>query len=144
SYAAWSRMVRSPLVWLGEPDPIKIMDDVRDEDWDLANIREFFELWLAYDLGLGLSHTVTEIIGTACRPPAPNDYAPQSFKQLLLRVAARKDAPDVVSVERLGWWLRSISGRVVSIVDADEKTLRYRLIRKQAKARHTHFQLVEV
>jgi hypothetical protein len=143
SYAAWSRMVRSPLVWLGEPDPIRIMDDVRDEDWDLGNIREFFELWLAYDLGLKSDHTATEIIEIACRPPAPNNYAPQTFKQLLLRVAARKDTPDVVSAERLGWWLRSISGRVISIVDADEKTHRYRLIRKQAKARQTHFQLVE-
>jgi hypothetical protein len=144
SYAAWSRMVRSPLVWLGEPDPIKIMDQIRAEDWDLGNIREFFELWLAYDLGLNADHTVTKIVEIACHPQAANNYAPQTFKQLLLRIAARKDAPDVVSTERFGWWLRSISGRVVSITDANEKTRRYRLIRKQSRTRQTNFQLVEV
>ena len=40
-------MVRSPLVWLGEPDPTKSIDEIRDEDTELTNIREFFELWLA-------------------------------------------------------------------------------------------------
>lgn len=29
SYAAWSKLVRSPLVWLGEPDPIASMDAAR-------------------------------------------------------------------------------------------------------------------
>jgi hypothetical protein len=131
-------------VWLGEPDPIKIMDEVRNEDTDLANIREFFELWLAYDLELCTGYTTARIIETACCPLAPNNYAPQTFKQLLLRVAARKDAPDVVSAERLGWWLRNISGRVVSITDANGQPHRYRLLRNQGKARHFHFQLVEV
>ena len=45
SYAAWSRMVRSPLVWLGEPDPIASMDAAREEDQELSNIREYFDLW---------------------------------------------------------------------------------------------------
>jgi hypothetical protein len=145
SYAAWSRMVRSPLVWLGEPDPIKIMDDVRDEDWDLANIREFFELWLAYDLELGRDYTVATIIEAACPPRTPNNYGPQTFKQLLLRVAATRGAPDTVSPERLGWWLRRNSGRVVGIVDANGNSQRYRLIKAPARAhRRAAFQLVAV
>ena len=45
SYAAWSRMVRSPLVWLGEPDPIASMDAAREEDEVLSSIREYFDLW---------------------------------------------------------------------------------------------------
>ena len=48
SYADWSRMVRSPLVWLGEPDPILSMEKTREEDPELANIREFFDLWPIY------------------------------------------------------------------------------------------------
>ena len=79
SYGAWSRMVRSPLVWLGEPDPIKSMDDLRDEDYELANIREFFELWLAYGLDLGRDYTTAQIVEAACPPHTPNNYAPQAF-----------------------------------------------------------------
>jgi putative DNA primase/helicase len=145
SYAAWSKMVRSPLVWLGEPDPRLTMDEVREDDWDLANIREFFELWLAYDLGLATDCTTADIVETACRPPAPNNYAPQSFKQLLLRVAATKSAAGTVSPERLGWWMRRISGRVVSLVDADGKVRQYRLIKQSGRKRPPAcFRLVEI
>src|SRR6516162_10098214 len=52
SYSAWSTMVRSPLVWLGELDPVISMDGLRDEDIELANIREFFGLWMEYGLDL--------------------------------------------------------------------------------------------
>jgi putative DNA primase/helicase len=62
SYAAWSRMVRSPLVWLGEADPVVSMEEAREEDWDLGNIREFFTLWLAYGLDLDEDHTTAEIV----------------------------------------------------------------------------------
>jgi hypothetical protein len=144
SYSAWSRMVRSPLVWLGEPDPVGSMDDIRAQDWDLANIREFIELWLAYELELGTDYTTAGIVEIACRPPAPNDYNPQLFKQLFLHVAAAKGAPDTVSADRLGWWLRKISGRVVSLVDANGETHRYRLIKGQTARRRACFQLVEV
>src|SRR5262249_8461974 len=138
------RAARPSVVWLGEPDPIKSMETVREEGWDLANIRELFELWLAYDLGLGTDYTTAEIIENACRPPTSNDYAPQFFKHLLLRVAAAKDAPNVVSPDRLGWWLRRISGRVVSLVDANGERHRYRLIKGQATRGRTSFQLVEI
>src|SRR5262249_43526256 len=46
SYAEWSTMVRSPLVWLEEPDPVASVDKTQAEDPELANIREWFELWL--------------------------------------------------------------------------------------------------
>jgi hypothetical protein len=145
SYGAWSKMVRSPLVWLGEPDPIKSMDDLREEDFELANIREFFELWLAYDLDLKTNYTTAQIIEAACPPHAPNNYAPQSFKQLLLRVAAAKNAPDVVSADRLGWWLRKITGRIVSISDASGVAHQYRLSRGRAtQHRRPYFQLMEI
>jgi hypothetical protein len=45
-------MVRSPLVWLEEPDPVSSMETARDEDPELSDIREFFDLWLAYELDL--------------------------------------------------------------------------------------------
>jgi hypothetical protein len=131
SYSAWSTMVRSPLVWLGEPDPIRSADTIRDEDPELSNIREFFDLWLAYELDLDTPYTTSRIIEIACAPPAPNDLNPRFFEQFLLRVAADKGG---VSAQRLGTWLRKISGRVVA---------GYRLIRTQ-KMNVAAFQLKKV
>jgi hypothetical protein len=132
SYGAWSRMVRSPLVWLGEPDPIKSMDDLREEDFELANIREFFGLWIDYELDLNTDYTTAQIIEAASPPLSLNNYAPQTFKQFLLRIATAKGAPGTVSPDRLGWWLRKTSGRIVGVNDASGTAHQYRLIRKQA------------
>jgi len=45
SYAEWSSMVRSPLVWLGEPDPVASVDAAQAEDPELADLRELCEWW---------------------------------------------------------------------------------------------------
>ena len=114
SYSAWSTMVRSPLIWLGEPDPTASVDWIRTEDPELSAIRELFDLWLAYDFGLDTPYTTSRIIEIACAPPASNDFNVPVFKQFLLRMAASKGNEGVVSAERLGLWLRKISGRVVA------------------------------
>jgi hypothetical protein len=109
SYSAWSSMVRSPLIWLGQPDPVGSMDTARGEDPELANIRELFALWPEY-FSLDEPYTTAQIIEMACEAPTLGDFNPQPFKALLLRVAGDKGS---VSPIRLGWWLRKISGRVV-------------------------------
>jgi putative DNA primase/helicase len=111
SYSAWSTMVRSPLVWLGEPDPIASIDSAREEDPELTEIREFFDLWLAY-LDLDEPYKTNQIIEIACATPAPGDFNHPVFKEFLLRVAA--EGQGAVSALRLGKWLRRISGRVLA------------------------------
>src|SRR6516164_278887 len=108
SYAAWSTMVRSPLVWLGEPDPVISMEGLRDEDEELSNISEFVQQWLDSGLSLDTNFLLVSIVEEACAPPPPNYYGPQPFKELLLRIAATKNDPGKVSAERLGRWLRRI------------------------------------
>ena len=112
SYAEWSRMVRDPLVWLGEPDPAASTDATHEEDPEVSNIREFFDLWVNYELELDVVYTTRRILDEACAPLAPNNLNPPVFEQFLLRVAAGRDGK-TVSPERLGLWLRKISGRVV-------------------------------
>src|SRR5215813_6194441 len=46
SYAEWSTMVRSPLVWLGEPDPVGSIDTTQAEDPELGELRRYIDLWL--------------------------------------------------------------------------------------------------
>jgi len=143
SYRAWSMMVRSPLIWLGEPDPIISMEGIRDEDAVLNNIREFARLWVDYGLGLDTPYLTVSIIEEACTVP-PNYWGPMSFKQFLLRVAASKGDPNTVSVERLGHWLRKISGRIVKLTDAQGTERKYRLIREQDRSHRALFRLEEV
>ena len=129
SYLEWSRMVRSPLIWLGESDPVKSMDLTREEDPELSSIREFFELWLAYDLGLDTPYTTSRIIEIANASGAANDFNPPVFQELLLRVAGDKGG---ISAMRLGWWLRRISGRVVG---------NHRLVKGHVNTARAQFQL---
>ena len=144
SYAAWSTMVRSPLIWLDEPDPIISMEGIRDEDVVLNSMREFISLWLDYGLDLDMPRLTASIIEEACVAP-PNYWGPMSFKQFLLRVAASKGDPNAVSAERLGHWLRKISGRIVRLVDAQGTQRRYRLVRVgDDRIGRARFQLEEV
>ena len=144
SYAAWSKMVRSPLIWLDEPDPIISMEGIRDEDVVLNSIREFVSLWLDYGLDLDSPYLTATIIEEACNAP-PNYWGPMLFKQCLLRVAASKGDPNVISADRLGRWLRKISGRIVRLVDAQGMQHKYRVVQAQnARTGRAQFQLEEI
>ena len=144
SYSAWSDMVRSPLVWLGEPDPVLSMEGLRNEDVELANIREFFSLWLEYGLDLDTPYLTATIIEEATAAAPANYWGPREFKPFLLGVAAAKGDPDKISAWRLGLWLRRISGRIVKLTDAQGTEHKYRLIREQARTGRACFRLVEL
>jgi hypothetical protein len=131
SYARWSALVRSPLVWLGEPDPVGSVEAVRANDPTLTDIFEFFSLWEKL-MRLDMFYTTTRIIEIAEEAPPPNFNASE-LKTFLLRVAAARGNPGVVSPERLGKWLRKISGRVVG---------GRRLIRDRDRNHVTTFRLV--
>ena len=87
------------------------MESSREDDPELADIRELFALWAGY-LDLDTKYTTSRIIEVACQALPPADFNRQPFKELLLRVASERQGT-VVSSKRLGWWLRKISGRVV-------------------------------
>jgi putative DNA primase/helicase len=110
SYPEWSRMVRSPLVWLGELDPVESMNTARAEDPELNDIRELFELWPGY-FDLDERYTTGRIIEVACEAPAANDFNRQPLKDLLQRAAGDREGGGISAI-RLGWWLRGISGRI--------------------------------
>jgi len=144
SYSAWSTMVRSPLVWLGEPDPVISMEGLRDEDVELANIREFFGLWMEYGLALDTLYLTADIIEEATAAAPSNYWGPREFKPFLLRIAAAKGDATKVSAERLGHWLRKISGRIVKLIDAQGVERRYRLDKEQDRTKRASFRLVQL
>jgi len=116
------------------------MDASRAEDPELSDIRELFDLWLNYDLGLDTPYTTARLIEEACKPPA--GFNSPWFKQFLVRVAADKDGN--ISAKRLGEWLRRISGRVVSVTAANGAVGKYRLVRGQAGTGRASFRLKRV
>jgi hypothetical protein len=133
SYTDWSRMVRSPLVWLSEPDPILSMDDVREEDPELTKIREFFDLWPIY-LRLDTAYTTARIIEIACEQ-IPSSYDKLWLKEFLLTVASAQGKESEISPKRLGKWLQRITGRVVE---------KHRLVRNPGGRSASSFRLVKV
>jgi hypothetical protein len=112
SYGEWSTMARCPLVWLGEPDPWLSVEASRKEDPVLSAIREFFTLWPIY-LKLDWLYTTARIIEIALEDARSGNFNTPDLRNFLLKVAAERGKPDVISPDRLGWWLRHISGRVV-------------------------------
>jgi putative DNA primase/helicase len=109
SYEEWSARVRDPLVWLGEPDPVDSQEKSRADDQDRNDIRELFALWPSYML-IGAPYTTARIIDIA-EGVGTSGFAPDDLKTLLLRVAEACRKPGTISHDRLGWWLRKISGR---------------------------------
>jgi putative DNA primase/helicase len=56
SFEAWSHVVRSALVWLGEADPVETMETARDEDPELEQFRAVISAWKDV---VGLDQSVT-------------------------------------------------------------------------------------
>jgi hypothetical protein len=87
------------------------MEQAREEDPELAKIREFFILWPSY-MRIDTPYTAARIVEIACEDTPANRFSPD-LKNCLLRVAAMKGRENEISPDRLGWWLRRISGRIV-------------------------------
>ncbi|MFE1601590.1 PriCT-2 domain-containing protein [Methylobacterium sp. ID0610] len=129
SYGAWSEIVRAPLIWLGEEDPVTSMETAREEDPELSAIRELFEHWRGHPgLHLGSPHSVNSIIQAACERHTnqfgdhTGEFRYPEFRDLLLRQAGNMGA---VNSAKLGLWFKRIGGRVVDDfkihVNPDEK-----------------------
>jgi bifunctional DNA primase/polymerase-like protein len=135
SYEDWSRMVRAPLIWLGEPDPVASVDSSQAEDPELAELREWFVLWLA-EFKLDEPFTAACFVEAALAVPVGYNVNP--LKEFLLRVAGDKNGG--ISTKRLGEWLSRHCGRVVRI---DGR--RYWMIKKRDTSTNTTtYQLSEL
>jgi hypothetical protein len=110
SYAEWSPMVRGPLVWLGEPDPIASVDTSQAEDPELADLRGLGVWWLD-ELKLNEDYASARLVELANERPVGFNTNP--LRDILLRIAGDKDGN--ISTKRLGEWLSRNCGRVVRI-----------------------------
>jgi putative DNA primase/helicase len=121
SYEEWARMVQEPLVWLGEADPVKTIDDTREEDPELvllATVMVELQKLLGGDL-----MTVGDIKDAACeredeqssfdggRYGRPPSYRRPELRETLLTAAGIRGEIDS---PRLGGFLKRYKGRIVA------------------------------
>jgi putative DNA primase/helicase len=134
SYGQWSRVVREPLIWLGEPDPVKSMDQARDMDPERSHARELVGHW-SECLDVKLSYTAREIIEAAEAGEMQEGtfiHHHPEFRDLLL---VRCGSGERIEPRKLGNWLMRIRGqihnghyRIDLVTESDKHGNRYRLV----------------
>ena len=115
SFEDWSDLVRSPLVWLGMPDPVKTMEAAREDDPELGMLRDLLVQW---DAAIGKSDTKTcKQLADIAGSPEKNEHGetvgrkfPDLFDAVLAVSGARKD----IDNRRLGIYLKLIEGRIAN------------------------------
>jgi putative DNA primase/helicase len=114
SFADWSTLVRGALIWLGCADSLKTMEQAREDDPELTELREMLVVW---DASLGARGGVTTADVARVieeRHPTqygePPDYRHPELREMLLRLFGERGA---VNTRRLGKWLSSKEGRIV-------------------------------
>jgi hypothetical protein len=118
SYAAWDAMVRSPLIFAGESDPVGTMERLRVADPTLAALREVLGTIYAR---FASAQTAKEIANAA--------QGDESLRDALLPVAGNQNG--TVNTRRLGNYLAKHADRIV-----DGMQLRSLGTRKHAQLWH--------
>jgi putative DNA primase/helicase len=107
SFQDWSRLIRSPLVWLGHADPVDTMEAARADDPTRSNLRAIVSAWLAV-VGTSNPMTAGDLKDTACSA---------SDKDMMLNkainVIATAPGRSEIDPKRLGNWLSRNKGRIV-------------------------------
>lgn len=114
SFNDWSDLVRSSLVWLGQADPAASMEVARQDDPELATLREILGLWETY-IGIQNRMPVRSVVQIAERRSTDDyghqgDLAAPDFLEAIMRIAGERGN---VNTTRFGNWLRKSEGRIV-------------------------------
>src|SRR6202158_869705 len=106
SFGEWSRLVRSPLVWLGRTDPVVTIERSREEDPTLNQLRLFLNSWRE-EIGMGFDNrkTAAEILNLIRETPSFDDDEKSGVASALATIGA--------DAHKLGMWLHRNKGRVV-------------------------------
>ncbi len=101
-FEQWDQLVRSALVWLGQPDPIETRREIEEADPIRNRLRTVLEAW--YDhVGID-AVSVMELLAMAdIRDP---------LKTALLSVAEERNTPGLINKKTLAYFLRSSAKRI--------------------------------
>lgn len=123
SYEQWCDLVRYPLIWLGEADPVSTIEKVRGADPELSAKKAVMEAWKAA-IGAGKRMLVREIIEKAQeqeRGTTGGFNQGQTLKCPELRDALELVAASYgagpLSPQKIGMWLSSVEDNRVRLED---------------------------
>jgi putative DNA primase/helicase len=108
SYDEWSAMVRAPLIWLGEADPVKSMETARDEDQTLSAERQLID-HLTEHLEHLRPYTAKQITDIACERYCDTYRHPEFHELLMTRVGKGRELTSLIVGLR---WLKAVAGKV--------------------------------
>jgi hypothetical protein len=128
-YEEWSAMVRDALVWLDEPDPVDVMERVREADPLLANLKAMVAAW--HEAFEGREVLARQVIDKATDAKHPD------LNDALAAVAG--DDRGIINARRLGYWLRSNKDKVVLLAGVS-----YRLAQAGVDHRTATWKVVKV
>jgi hypothetical protein len=140
SFEDWSSLVRNPLIWLGEADPVATMERVRELDPVLEELSAVVAQW---SVVLGEEKvTVRNIIETATQRMSAgekSEFKHPDFREALLGAAGVNGA---INTTRLGKWVSAKCGRVVAgsrieRVGTRDNAVVWRLVRHEGARAHT-------
>ncbi len=126
SFQDWSNIVRSALVWLGCADPAATMEQARNDDPELSELRQVVGAWHEeYQAIPQVSGKVAEDAVEIER----DDQGEPSLKRPALREALMQVAAEGkgISTRRLGKWLSKHEGRIVVVELPEERSITLRL-----------------
>jgi putative DNA primase/helicase len=103
SFEKWSNLIRSPLIWLGESDPVTTMEEVRSKDPEVAELRAVVLTWKE-SVGLRQPMFAREL-----KEHADKDMLGK-FKSALLTIAYDRGE---ISARKLGTWLMKYRNRII-------------------------------
>jgi putative DNA primase/helicase len=111
SFEAWSRLVRDCLIWLGEPDPVVVMEATRQDDPVAEAAASLLSAW--YEKFSLTPRTLKEVIDVSELRGEPFEGAPGKLLNGKLRDALQAVCGDGrPDTERLGKWVRSNKDRI--------------------------------
>ncbi len=98
SYGGWSKMVRSPLVWLGKADPVRSMDRAREEDPARIAVNTLIDIWRMH-LQPNVSYTAADLTARA------NERMPRNCKSYCCNRRVRRAATST----SIAWGIGSLA-----------------------------------
>jgi hypothetical protein len=115
-YTEWSQMIREPLLWLGESDPVQTNKDCKSDDPEREEALVVFEA--IYKRYYGLPVSVRDLIAEATYQNPPGDPGAGGYRNLglhnaLLCVAKNLKLGDGIDSTRLGIWLGQNRDKVI-------------------------------
>jgi putative DNA primase/helicase len=123
SFSQWSDLVRSPLVWLGEADPLASMQRLRDEDPVTASLANLFTAWAA-ELTIGAGLRTNELIKAASEVDPTGAIIRPDLREALTAIAGSKMGG--IDAKRLGEWMGQHRDRISAgyklTVEGSDKT----------------------